>query len=171
MVKFMQGFPSELCLLFELFCLLDLKSNRVLFSLGQKKNLGYGGMVGTWSTEANLVTYRTSQRCNVGLSFVRHLWYYVFCRCSPSFFEEERRALHERRDKIRLLQQRKLGDLSNLKDLPEEIPLHLVIGTKVTGNGYENCFMQMYRLDNFLYDNGQFNCFLYASPLKVEGPC
>ncbi|KAK7098307.1 hypothetical protein V1264_002636 [Littorina saxatilis] len=53
-------------------------------------------------------------------------------RCSPSFFEEERRALHERRDKIRQLQQRKLSEFNTLKDLPEEIPLHLVIGTKVT---------------------------------------
>ena len=55
------------------------------------------------------------------------------CRCSPSFFEEERRALHDRREKIRLLQQRKLTEFGSLKDLPEEIPLHLVIGTKVTG--------------------------------------
>ncbi|XP_076471216.1 protein lin-9 homolog isoform X2 [Babylonia areolata] len=53
-------------------------------------------------------------------------------RCSPSFFEEERQALHDRRDKIRLLQQRKLSEFGSLKDLPEEIPLHLVIGTKVT---------------------------------------
>lgn len=54
-------------------------------------------------------------------------------RCSPSFLEEERRALHERRDKIRQLQQRKISEFSTLKDLPDEIPLHLVIGTKVTG--------------------------------------
>lgn len=53
-------------------------------------------------------------------------------RCSPSFFEEERQALHDRRDKIRLLQQRKLSEFNSLKDLPEEIPLHLVVGTKVT---------------------------------------
>lgn len=54
-------------------------------------------------------------------------------RCSSAFFDEERRTLHERRDKIRLLQQRKLNEFNSLKDLPEEIPLHLVIGTKVTG--------------------------------------
>nr|KAG5701006.1 hypothetical protein BaRGS_022717 [Batillaria attramentaria] len=53
-------------------------------------------------------------------------------RCSAAFFDEERRALHERREKIRLLQQRKLNEFNSLKDLPEEIPLHLVIGTKVT---------------------------------------
>lgn len=53
-------------------------------------------------------------------------------RCSAAFFDEERRALHERREKIRLLQQRKLNEFSSLKDLPEEIPLHHVIGTKVT---------------------------------------
>ncbi|XP_025086555.1 protein lin-9 homolog isoform X1 [Pomacea canaliculata] len=53
-------------------------------------------------------------------------------RCSSAFFDEERRTLHERRDKIRLLQQRKLNEFNSLKDLPEEIPLHLVIGTKVT---------------------------------------
>ena len=57
----------------------------------------------------------------------------VFLRCSAAFFEEERAALHEKRLKIRLLQQRKITDVSSLKDLPEEIPLHLVIGTKVTG--------------------------------------
>lgn len=32
------------------------------------------------------------------------------------------------------MQQRKVADLSQFKDLPEEIPLPLVIGTKVTGN-------------------------------------
>ena len=53
-------------------------------------------------------------------------------RCSPAFFDEERSALETRRNKIRLLQQRKLSELSNFKDLPNEIPMHLVIGTKVT---------------------------------------
>ncbi|XP_076114426.1 protein lin-9 homolog isoform X1 [Mytilus galloprovincialis] len=53
-------------------------------------------------------------------------------RCSPAFFDEERNALETRRNKIRLLQQRKLSELSNFKDLPNEIPMHLVIGTKVT---------------------------------------
>ncbi|ESP03345.1 hypothetical protein LOTGIDRAFT_148708, partial [Lottia gigantea] len=53
-------------------------------------------------------------------------------RCSPAFFLEERAVLAEKRDKMRLLQQRKLNEFNNLKDLPDEIPLHLVIGTKVT---------------------------------------
>uniref|UniRef100_T1IXW4 DIRP domain-containing protein n=1 Tax=Strigamia maritima TaxID=126957 RepID=T1IXW4_STRMM len=53
-------------------------------------------------------------------------------RMSHAFLEEERRALHSKRLKIRLLQQRKLADLTHFKDLPDEIPLPLVIGTKVT---------------------------------------
>lgn len=47
-------------------------------------------------------------------------------------FEEERSALKQKRQKIRLLQQRKVADVSQFKDLPDEIPLPLVIGTKVT---------------------------------------
>ncbi|MBN3306038.1 LIN9 protein, partial [Amia calva] len=53
-------------------------------------------------------------------------------RCSAAFFAEERSALKQKRQKIRLLQQRKVTDVSHCKDLPEEIPLPLVIGTKVT---------------------------------------
>ncbi|XP_034234942.1 protein lin-9 homolog [Thrips palmi] len=53
-------------------------------------------------------------------------------RCSVAFFEEERRELEQKRTKIRLLQQRKLTDLSSCRDLPDEIPLQLVIGTRVT---------------------------------------
>lgn len=53
-------------------------------------------------------------------------------RCSQSFFEEERSELEKKRNKIRALQQRKPADISNYKDLPPEIPLQLVIGTKVT---------------------------------------
>lgn len=53
-------------------------------------------------------------------------------RCSQSFFEEERRELERRRQKIRLLQSRKSGDISFVRDLPKEIPLSLPIGTKVT---------------------------------------
>ena len=56
-------------------------------------------------------------------------------RCSPAFFAEERAVLHQRRDKMRTLQQRKGGDAPDLKDLPPEIPMPLVIGTKVTGEG------------------------------------
>ena len=58
-----------------------------------------------------------------------------FIRCSAAFFEEERAALDARRTKIRLLQQRKMSELQTFKDLPDEIPMHLVIGTKVTGDG------------------------------------
>ncbi|KAM6954733.1 protein lin-9 homolog [Aplochiton taeniatus] len=53
-------------------------------------------------------------------------------RCSSAFFVEERTALRQKRQKMRLLQQRKLWDVSNCKDLPDEIPLPLIIGTKVT---------------------------------------
>jgi len=55
------------------------------------------------------------------------------CRCSSSFFAEERAALQRRRQKLRLLQQRKAAKVTEVKDLPEEIPLPLVIGTHVTG--------------------------------------
>lgn len=57
----------------------------------------------------------------------------VLSRCSSAFFAEERTALRQKRQKMRLLQQRKLSDVSNCKDLPDEIPLPLIIGTKVTG--------------------------------------
>ncbi|XP_013416607.1 protein lin-9 homolog [Lingula anatina] len=53
-------------------------------------------------------------------------------RCSSAFFAEERAALEARRAKIRLLQQRKLNELLSFKDMPDEIPMPLVIGTKVT---------------------------------------
>ncbi|XP_020914931.1 protein lin-9 homolog [Exaiptasia diaphana] len=53
-------------------------------------------------------------------------------RCSSAFFHEERESLNEKRKKIRLLQQKKVSELSKFKDLPEEVPLPLVIGTKVT---------------------------------------
>lgn len=54
-------------------------------------------------------------------------------RCSSAFFNEERTALRQKRQKMRLLQQGKMFDVSNCKDLPDEIPLRLNIGTKVTG--------------------------------------
>ncbi|XP_012156547.1 protein lin-9 homolog [Ceratitis capitata] len=56
-------------------------------------------------------------------------------RCSQAFFEEERRELERRRQKIRYIQSRKSGDIKDLnyvRDLPEKIPLSLPIGTKVT---------------------------------------
>ncbi|KAG8180022.1 hypothetical protein JTE90_026626 [Oedothorax gibbosus] len=53
-------------------------------------------------------------------------------RCSPEFFAEERKSLESKRNKIRQLQLRKTADLAHFKDLPSEIPLPLVIGTKAT---------------------------------------
>lgn len=53
-------------------------------------------------------------------------------RCSAAFFDEEVRALHERRQNIRQLQQRKVLNKDTFDGLPDEIPLPLVIGTKVT---------------------------------------
>uniref|UniRef100_H0XPR2 DIRP domain-containing protein n=1 Tax=Otolemur garnettii TaxID=30611 RepID=H0XPR2_OTOGA len=53
-------------------------------------------------------------------------------RCSSAYFEEERSALQQKRQQIRLLQQRKVADVSQFEDLPDEIPLPLAIGTKVT---------------------------------------
>lgn len=52
-------------------------------------------------------------------------------RCSQAFFDEEREELGRRRQKIRMIQQRKITDF-NYKELPDEIPLQLTIGTKVT---------------------------------------
>ena len=55
-------------------------------------------------------------------------------RCSEAFFSEERAELGRKRKKIRMLQQRKLpSDSGNsFKDLPDEIPMQLTIGSKVT---------------------------------------
>lgn len=53
-------------------------------------------------------------------------------RLSSKFFEEERGQLERNRQKIRLLQSRKIGDFSFVCDLPHEIPVPFSIGTKVT---------------------------------------
>lgn len=53
-------------------------------------------------------------------------------RCSQAFLAEERAFLSTKRQKIRQLQQQKVVDVSYYKDLPEQIPLSLVIGTRVT---------------------------------------
>ncbi|XP_017779988.1 PREDICTED: protein lin-9 homolog [Nicrophorus vespilloides] len=53
-------------------------------------------------------------------------------RCSQAFFNQERLDLEKKRNKIRALQQRKVTDTSTFQDLPPEIPMQLVIGTKVT---------------------------------------
>lgn len=52
-------------------------------------------------------------------------------RCSQAFFAEERKELERKRKLIRYIQQRKSSDIC-IKDLPNEIPLQLVVGTKVT---------------------------------------
>lgn len=53
-------------------------------------------------------------------------------RCSQAFLAEERALLSNKRQKIRQLQQQKVVDLNYYRDLPEQIPLSLVIGTRVT---------------------------------------
>ena len=53
-------------------------------------------------------------------------------RCSEAFFSEERAELARKRKKIRMLQQRKMADSNTFKDLPEEIPMQLTIGCRVT---------------------------------------
>merc|ERR1712223_1123155 len=49
------------------------------------------------------------------------------------------RRLMRKRAKIRLLQQRRQNEVSNFKDLPDNIPLQLTIGTRVTAR-YYFCF-------------------------------
>lgn len=56
-------------------------------------------------------------------------------RCSQAFFDEERRELEKKRQKMRFMQTRRSGevkDMNFLKDLPDKIPLPLPVGTKVT---------------------------------------
>ncbi|XP_065363917.1 protein lin-9 homolog [Calliphora vicina] len=57
-------------------------------------------------------------------------------RCSQAFFDEERRELERKRQKMRYMQTRcRSGDIKDLnfvRDLPEKIPLPLPLGTKVT---------------------------------------
>uniref|UniRef100_A0A1B0CRA5 DIRP domain-containing protein n=1 Tax=Lutzomyia longipalpis TaxID=7200 RepID=A0A1B0CRA5_LUTLO len=53
-------------------------------------------------------------------------------RCSQAFFDEERRELERKRQKLRLLQTRKMGDVSFVRDLPSSVPLTLPVGTSVT---------------------------------------
>lgn len=59
-------------------------------------------------------------------------------RCSSAFFAEERALLQKKREKVRLIQQQhKTAEIAELirddRDLPDEIPMPLVIGMKVTG--------------------------------------
>lgn len=53
-------------------------------------------------------------------------------RFSAAFLEEERRELERKRRKIRLLQTKRSGDVSFVRDLPKEIPQQLSVGSKVT---------------------------------------
>ena len=53
-------------------------------------------------------------------------------RCSQNFFDEERKELERKRQKIRVLQYRKSCDLSFVQALPKEIPQALALGTKVS---------------------------------------
>lgn len=54
-------------------------------------------------------------------------------RCSDAFFQEERLMLEEKRQKIRLIQQRKVTEkeLVDYHDLPQEIPIKLSIGHRI----------------------------------------
>ncbi|EUB58968.1 Protein lin-9 -like protein [Echinococcus granulosus] len=54
-------------------------------------------------------------------------------RCSTSFFEEERRSLNEKREKIRTLQATRSVQLEFLRDLPDDmhVPMPLIIGTRI----------------------------------------
>ena len=54
-------------------------------------------------------------------------------RCSSAFFQEERQMIEEKRQKIRLIQQRKINEseMIDLKDLPQQIPVTLSIGHRV----------------------------------------
>ncbi|TPP66098.1 Lin-9, partial [Fasciola gigantica] len=55
-------------------------------------------------------------------------------RCSMAFFDEERRSLNEKREKIRTLQGTRSVQLEFLRDLPDDmhVPMPLIIGTKIT---------------------------------------
>ncbi|GBP03700.1 Protein lin-9 homolog [Eumeta japonica] len=52
-------------------------------------------------------------------------------RCSAAFLTEERADLERKRSLIRYIQQRKVTTITS-KDFPSEIPMQLVVGTKVT---------------------------------------
>ncbi|KAL7063835.1 hypothetical protein AAHC03_05778 [Spirometra sp. Aus1] len=54
-------------------------------------------------------------------------------RCSTAFFDEERRSLKEKRDKIRTLQATRSVQLEYLRDLPDDmhVPMPLIIGTRI----------------------------------------
>ncbi|ODM93863.1 Protein lin-9 [Orchesella cincta] len=53
-------------------------------------------------------------------------------RLSPAFLENERRDVAKRRELFRHIQQKRIPSQTDHNDLPDEIPMHLVVGTKVT---------------------------------------
>ena len=57
---------------------------------------------------------------------------YTF-RCSASFFAQERAELEAKRKKIREIQKGLVTKFDEYRDLPNEIPQTLVVGTAVTG--------------------------------------
>ena len=77
-------------------------------------------------------------------------------RCSQAFLAEERAVLSNKRQKIRQLQQQKFVDVSYYRDLPEQIPMSLVIGTRVTALLHEPHF-------------GLFNGVIDAVDTKSQG--
>jgi len=54
-------------------------------------------------------------------------------RCSASFFAQERAELEAKRKKIREIQKGLVTNFEEYRDLPNDIPQTLVIGTAVTG--------------------------------------
>lgn len=64
-------------------------------------------------------------------------------RCSPKFFEEERMMLEGQRDRVRELQQGKVNpeEAELYKDLADEIPAMLIIGTSVTAHIKDGLFV------------------------------
>ncbi|KAL5263734.1 hypothetical protein ACHWQZ_G008943 [Mnemiopsis leidyi] len=64
-------------------------------------------------------------------------------RCSPKFFEEERMMLEAQRNRVRELQQGKVNpDEADLyKDLADEVPSMLIIGTSVTAQIKDGLFV------------------------------
>jgi hypothetical protein len=82
-------------------------------------------------------------------------------RCSSQFFAEERHTLQRQRTKIRLLQRREVveEDLVHFKDVPEEIPPPLVLGTKVTAwlRGTNNHGLLTGHVEAVDLTNGQYH--------------
>ena len=67
-----------------------------------------------------------------GISLVS-LPFHSTLRCSASFFAQERAELEAKRKKIREIQKGLVTNFDEYRDLPNDIPQTLVIGTAVTG--------------------------------------